>query len=278
MRHFLVWVKLPASSGSQETDIINRTPRSQPQFCTTWSALLLVILTGPLWASPGEQIDAEALIDRMEELYRGAASRAELTMQIETPHYSRTMNMTSVSRGDTHSFIRILTPRKDRGIATLRIDGDMWNYFPKINKVIKVPPSMMTSGWMGSDFNNDDLVKQTKLTDEYNLTVTESDKDYTIVLAPKSETVTVWGQIDYVVSKDPLLPLRQSFYDERGRMIRRMTFSDVQDFDGRQLPSKMVMETLNKPGHHTVITYDSLSFDSTIYDDVFTLRQLKRRF
>ena len=278
MRHFLVWVKLPASSGSQEKDIINRTPRSQHQFYATWSALLLVILTGPLWASPGEQIDAEALIDRMEELYRGAASRAELTMQIETPNYSRTMNMTSVSRGDTHSFIRILTPRKDRGIATLRIDGDMWNYFPKINKVIKVPPSMMTSGWMGSDFNNDDLVKQTKLTDEYNLTVTESANDYTIVLAPKSETVTVWGQIDYVVSKDPLLPLRQSFYDERGRMIRRMTFSDVQDFDGRQLPSKMVMETLNKPGHHTVITYDSLSFDSTINDDVFTLRQLKRRF
>ena len=278
MRHFLVSVKLPASSGSQETDIIYRTPRSQPQFYATCSALLLVILTGPLWASPGEQIDAEALIDRMEELYRGAASRAELTMQIETPNYSRTMNMTSASRGDTHSFIRILTPRKDRGIATLRIDGDMWNYFPKINKVIKVPPSMMTSGWMGSDFNNDDLVKQTKLTDEYNLTVTESEKDYTILLAPKSETVTVWGQIDYVVSKDPLLPLRQSFYDERGRMIRRMTFSDVQDFDGRQLPSKIVMETLNKPGHHTVINYDSLSFDSTINDDVFTLRQLKRRF
>ena len=247
----MVWVKLPASSGSQETDIINRTPRSQHQFCATWSALLLVILTGPLWASPGERIDAQALIDRMEELYRGEASRAELTMQIETPNYSRTMNMTSVSRGDTRSFIRILTPRDRYRDSAHRRHMEL---FPKINKVIKVPPSMMTSGWMGSDFNNDDLVKQTKLTDEYNLTVTESDNDYTIVLVPKSETVTVWGQIDYVVSKDPLPPLRQSFYDERGRVIRRMTFSDVQDLDGRQLPSKMVMETLNKPGHFTVIT------------------------
>ena len=155
----------------------------------------------------------------------------------------------------------------------------MWNYFPKINKVIKVPPSMMMGSWMGSDFTNDDLVKETQLVDAYHLSMTEDDQNYFVTLIPKEQTVTVWGKIEYTVSKDPLLPKAQVFYDEEGSRIREMTFSEPMTLGGRLMPSVMEMRPLNKTGHRTLIIYDDIRFDvAEINDQTFSLRNLKKRF
>ena len=223
--------------------------------------------------------DAKSLIDEMEALYRGESSKATLTMKVETPQYSRTMQMESSSVGQQDAFIRILSPKKDRGISTLKLDKEMWNFFPKINKVIKVPPSMMMGSWMGSDFTNDDLVKQTTLTQEYDLQLTETLTEYNITLLPREQTVTVWGRIDYIVNKEHLVPVNQNFYDDEGIMIRKMVFSELKDFGGRIMPSVMEMIPLNKEGHRTVIIYDNLEFDPPDVDEsIFTLRDLKSRF
>ncbi|MDA0761433.1 MAG: outer membrane lipoprotein-sorting protein, partial [Proteobacteria bacterium] len=112
------------------------------------------------------------IIDEMEQLYRGDSSNSRITMVVETPRYKRTMQMAGQSMGKEFGFFRILSPKKDRGIATLKRDEEMWNYFPKINKVIKVPPSMMMGSWMGSDLTNDDLVKETQLIDAYDIEMT----------------------------------------------------------------------------------------------------------
>ena len=222
---------------------------------------------------------AKALIDRMEDLYRGKSSRATVSMSIETPQYQRTMTMQAESIGTKESFIRILSPRKDRGIATLKLDMQMWNYFPKINKVIKIPPSMMMGSWMGSDFTNDDLVKQTTLTKEYNLHMEESADQYRITLTPRESTVTVWGKIDYVISKQPLLPVSESFYDDSGVLIRKLAFKEPKEFSGKLLPSVLEMVPLNKAGHRTVITYESMTFNPPdVTQDDFTLRNLTSRF
>ena len=223
--------------------------------------------------------DAKSLIDEMEALYRGESSKATLTMKVETPQYSRTMQMESSSVGQQDAFIRILSPKKDRGISTLKLDKEMWNFFPKINKVIKVPPSMMMGSWMGSDFTNDDLVKQTTLSQEYDLQLTETLTEYNITLLPREQTVTVWGRIDYIVNKEHLVPVNQNFYDDEGIMIRKMVFSELKDFGGRIMPSVMEMIPLNKEGHRTVIIYDNLEFDPPDVDEsTFTLRHLKSRF
>jgi len=223
--------------------------------------------------------DAKSLIDEMEALYRGESSKATLTMKVETPQYSRTMQMESSSVGQQDAFIRILSPKKDRGISTLKLDKEMWNFFPKINKVIRVPSSMMMGSWMGSDFTNDDLVKQTTLTQEYDLQLTETLTEYNITLLPREQTVTVWGRIDYIVNKEHLVPVNQNFYDDEGIMIRKMVFSELKDFGGRIMPSVMEMIPLNKEGHRTVIIYDNLEFDPPDVDEsTFTLRHLKSRF
>ena len=222
---------------------------------------------------------AKALIDDMEALYRGDISKALITMQVVTPQYQRSMEMESLNQGRDNAFIRILSPKKDRGIATLKLDQEMWNYFPKINKVIKVPPSMMMGSWMGSDFTNDDLVKQTTLTEEYDLALVETVDHYTITLTPQTHTVTVWGKIDYVIDKTQLVPISQQFYDDNDVMVRQLNFTELRDYSGRLLPSRLEMIPLNKPGHKTLIIYESLDFEPVdVSDSDFTLRNLQSRF
>jgi outer membrane lipoprotein-sorting protein len=239
------------------------------------SAFLMALLSGFVSAEP----DPKQLIDDMESLYRGNSSKADITMIVETPQYQRTMQMTSTAIGEEQSFIRILTPKKDRGISTLKLDQEMWNYFPKINKVIKVPPSMMMGSWMGSDFTNDDLVKQTTLTDEYDLRLTSTEEEYVITLVPKEFTVTVWGKIEYVVDRTQLIPKAQKFFDDHGELIRTLSFTDPKVFGNYTLPSRLEMVPHNKPGHKTVIVYDDLQFDpADVSADMFTLRNLRSRF
>jgi outer membrane lipoprotein-sorting protein len=215
----------------------------------------------------------------MEALYRADSSYAQLTMRVETPHYERTMTMESTSLGTEKAFIRILSPKKDRGIATLKLDKEMWNYFPKINKVIKVPPSMMMGSWMGSDFTNDDLVKETTLADEYTLQLQETDDQYIIILLPREQTVTVWGKIEYTIDKKTMVPVQQVFFEDDGTKVRVLTYRDPKQFSDSMLPSVMEMVPLNKEGHRTVVIYETLKLNvDEIGEDQFTLRNLKKRF
>ena len=222
---------------------------------------------------------AKTLIDEMEALYRGDTSKAKITMRVETPYYQRSMKMESSNLGPEKAFIRILSPKKERGISTLKIDDEMWNYLPKINKVIKVPPSLMMGSWMGSDFTNDDLVKQTTLTEEYELSMSETKDTFVVTLIPREQTVTVWGRIEYTVNKAHQIPVSQNFYDDNGELIRSLLFKEPKLYQGRFLPSVLEMVPLNKTGHKTVILYDELDFSPTDVDeDTFSLRNLRKRF
>lgn len=239
---------------------------------------LLFLLCVALPALASEE-RAREIIDAMEQLYRGESSDATMTMQVQTPNYDRTMTMSGQSFGKDYGFFRILAPKKDRGIATLKRDEEMWNYFPKINKVIKVPPSMMMGSWMGSDFTNDDLVKETQLIDTYSLELIEANEQYKVILTPKEQTVTVWAKIEYTISKEPLLPLSQAFFDEDGIKIRELTFHKPKEYHGKLMPSILEMRPLNKKGHLTRIMYDDIKFNVPgITADTFSLRNLKSRF
>lgn len=226
-----------------------------------------------------KELSATQIIDYMEDLYRGKSSLAAITMSVKTPHYERELKMEAESLGRERSMIRILSPKKDRGITTLKRDKEMWNFFPKISKVIKVPPSMMMGSWMGSDFTNDDLVKESSLTEDYQLELNQTPTHYTIILIPRELTVTVWGKIEYKINKKLMIPEEQTFFDEKMEKIRVLSFKEPTDFDGRLLPAILEMIPLNKDGYKTRIVYTDIQFDlESVTEDTFSLRNLKRRF
>lgn len=237
-------------------------------------SFLCVCLNSALWAGA----DGIALLKKVDELYRSDSSVSTMTMRITTPNWQRSLTMQGWSVGMDDTFIRILSPKKDRGVATLKKGREMWNYFPKINKTIKVPPSMMMGSWMGSDFTNDDLVREVSLVKEYEVEKKDENDNFRLVLMPKKETVTVWGRIEILVEQKSLLPIEQVYFNEKGEKVRTMTFSDVKEFSGKKLPAVMSMVPHNKEGHKTEVIYEELSFDQPLGDNVFTLRNLQKRF
>lgn len=200
-------------------------------------------------------------------------------MEIVNPNWERTLRMNIQTETMKNTFIDILYPNKEKGSGTLRKTSEMWNYFPKVGKVVKVPPSMMMSSWMGSDFNNDDLVKETTLVDNYTgkfLTSTDPTQ-HLIELTPLKSTVTVWGKIILVVKKDNLMPVKEEYFDEKGAKIRTLYFSDYKNMGGRLIPAKLELIPEGKANQKTIIRYVKAQFDSPLPPDTFSLINLQRK-
>jgi outer membrane lipoprotein-sorting protein len=239
--------------------------------------LSLIALSSPAASAQ----DVHEVVRRMDELYRADSSYAEVDMEIVTPHWQRTLRMKIWTEGKRKTFIRILSPPKERGVTTLRIGSEMWNYLPRADKVIKIPPSMMMSSWMGSDFTNDDLVKEFTLLDDYTYEFVypqdaKADLLY-IALTPKEGVPVVWGKIVAAVQKENYLPLWDRYYDEKGNLMRIIEFKDVKRLGGRLIPAVMELLPQNKEGQKTVLRYLQAEFDTKLPEDTFSLRNLQSR-
>lgn len=222
---------------------------------------------------------AEEIVRRMDELYRSRTSEALVEMEVVTPNWQRTLRMRVWSRGMKDTFISILEPKKEEGFATLRLGNEMWNYLPKVGKVMKVPPSMMMSSWMGSDFTNDDLVKEFTFVESYRFEMTTPNAPEPglvyVKCVPKEGLPIVWGSVILAVREDDLIPVWEKYYDEKGRQARDIEFKDVRTFGGRKIPATMELVPTTKEGHRTVLRYVEAKFDIPLPPDIFTLRNLQ---
>ena len=231
-----------------------------------------------VWLAPAVAVaepTIEELLDATDDVNRGASSKSTITMQVKTKRYERTMTMDAWSRGEEDSLIRITAPAKDAGTTTLKVGDDMWNYIPKIDRTMKIPPGMMSGAWMGSHFSNDDLVKSNRLADEFTYEK-ESVVDgvYTIVCTAKPDAAVVWGKVVVKVREDKI-PLEVGYYDEEGELARKLTFSDVRELGGRTVPATMLLEPADRPGEFTKITTTAMDFDVKFDDRTFSLQSLK---
>jgi outer membrane lipoprotein-sorting protein len=242
-----------------------------------FSAIFVIVFP----AFSEDKPDVYEIVDAIDKLYRSETSRGEMEMTIVTENWTRTLSMQVWTEGLDKTFIHITGPKKDAGISTLRIDTEMWNYFPKINKVMKVPPSMMMSSWMGSDFTNDDLVKESSMTRDYYFELIAPEgaepDNYYIKLKPKEEIPIVWAEIIIAVRKNDYIPVWEAYFDEKGRRMRVMEFKEIKTFGDRKIPSVLEMIPLNKKGKKTVIVYREIEFDIPLKPDAFTLRNLQKR-
>ena len=237
---------------------------------------LFLVLT--LNAAPGTS-EAKEIVKKMDELYRSSSSEVTMEMEIITPHWQRTLKMNAWSAGMDKTFIRILAPKKEMGIATLRIDNEMWNFLPKTNKVMKIPPSMMMGSWMGSDFTNDDLVKEYTFLDDYSFELTETENPEPgavyVKCIPHEGLPIVWGYIIIAVNEKDYMPLWQKYYDEKGKLMREMVFKELKTFGKRTIPAVMELIPVNKEGNKTIVRYSEAKFDIPIDKEVFSLRNLR---
>lgn len=246
-----------------------------------WLAALALVLVQAAPLARAQDPGGRELVDRVDTLLWGKTLQGEFEMTIATPRWQRTLVLRAWMERPKRSFIRILAPAKEAGIGSLRIGSEMWNYLPNVERTIKIPPSMMLQPWMGSDFTNDDLVKQSSIVEDYTQRLLRTETVagapvYVVEAIPRPESAVVWGKILYWVRKADFIPLKEEFYDERGELVRVMSFSEVRPIGGRTIPTKWEIRPTAKPGNATTVVLKSAVYDRPLDPEVFTQRNLQK--
>ena len=242
--------------------------------------LILAVLLVPAPQGSAATLAAE-LLNNVDDLYRGKSATGRMTMEVHTEHWARALTMTYWTRGKDKSLVRIVAPAKEKGTATLRSGNNIWNYLPKVKRVVKVPTSMMGGSWMGSHFTNDDLVKQSRMAEDFTSTITFSGQRdgreiIEITCLPHDDAAVVWGKVTVEVLAQSHLPVRSRYFDEDMALARTLVFADVGHIGGRPLPMRLRMVPEDKPEEFTEVRYQSIAFDVDLPDDTFSLRELQR--
>ena len=234
--------------------------------------ILISIFFTALFAS-----EADDIVKRLDQNFRGESIYMEITMNIKSLRHERTIKMQSWSKGQDKSFVKISYPPRDRGITFLSLDDEMWNYVPKIERIIKIPPSMMLQNWMGSDISNDDMVKQSSIIDDYNAKILSKDGNIVMLeLKAKPDAPVVWGKIVSKIDIRYYVSLQDTFYDEYGEKIRVFSYEDVKQYGKYYLPTIWKIKPVDKKHNITTMIIKNVKYDSDISDAYFTKSALKR--
>ncbi len=243
-----------------------------------WIAGMIMFAALLAAASAPVTPDVDALLTRLDDLYRSRSSIARIEIVTVTPRVGRTLRVKAWTRGEDEVLVVIEDPPREAGTATLRVGPNLWNHLPRIARTIRVPPSMMLGSWMGTDFTNDDLVKESSLRRDFDARVTrrsETPPGWWLELTAKPGTVGRWARIELLVSDDTL-PVEERHYDRKGRLARVLRFDEVRVLGGRRLPARLVLTPEGGEGRRTEMRYLEASFDVPIPDDVFSLSRLEQ--
>lgn len=236
--------------------------------------LILVFLTSLTLLFADE---AEAIIKKLDENFRGESIYMKMTMEIKSLGHERTIGIESWSKGSNKSFVKVIYPPKERGITFLSLDNQMWQYVPKIERTIKIPPSMMLQNWMGSDITNDDMVKQNSIVDDYHARILDKNgTTVTIELIPKDDAAVVWSKIITHIDTNTYTSSQDIFYDDEGKEVRRFNYYDIKPYGKYYIPTLWDLRPTDKPDNYTQITLEDVKYDGDISDAYFQKSALKR--
>ena len=226
-------------------------------------------------------LNPKKILVSVDDVYRSNASHGILTLNVTTTNWQRTLTLEQWSKGNNMHLIKILKPKKEKDLATLRVDNNVWNYMPKVKRVVKIPSSMMSSSWMGSHFTNDDLVRESRMADDYNFSITfegirEGNAIIEITCIPYNDAAVVWGKVVVIVYHNNYIPLRMIYYDEDLVLSRTLEFENIQMMNGKMIPTQMNMIPTDEPGESTNVRWEEIQFGVSIDDEFFSLRKLQQ--
>jgi len=241
---------------------------------------LTIVISFWLIANSLNAQDATEIVKKADQKMRGQSSYAEMSMTIIRPSWTREVSMKTWALGTEYSLILITGPARDKGVAYLKRGNEIWNWQPTIDRVVKLPSSMMSQSWMGSDFTNDDLVQESSIVKDYTHkmlgdSTIENIAVYKMELTPKPNAAVVWGKMILYVSKDNYYQLLTRFYDEDMYLINTMRGSDIQQFDDRKIPSKLTVIPADEEGQKTVMQYKNMQFNIDIKPSFFSIQNMK---
>ena len=243
--------------------------------------ILLLIMSLVANAANAQDINIQEIVKKADEKFRGTSSTGELTMIIQRPSWSREVTMKNWTLGNEYSMIYITAPAKEKGQVFLKRHNEMWNWVPSIERMIKIPPSMMMQSWMGSDFTNDDLVRESSLVKDYSQKLLGDENFggydcYKVELIPHDDAPVVWGKIIMWVSKEDYYWLKAEYYDEDNKLVNTEILSDIQQMDDRKMPTHLEMIPADEEGHKTILIFKNTKFNVKIDESFFSQQNMRR--
>jgi outer membrane lipoprotein-sorting protein len=224
--------------------------------------------------------NAKEIVTRADDKMRGKTSQAEMVIKTTRPTWTREMSVKTWMKGTEFAMILIQAPVKDKGTVFLKRKKEVWNWLPTLERSIKLPPSMMSQSWMGTDFTNDDLVKESSVVEDYEHTIMgdtllQGRNCYMIEMIPKPESAVVWGKLIVCIDKQDFIELHSRFYDEDGSLVNTMNASEIKKMDGRLIPTRLEMIPSDKKNQKTEILYKNILFNRPIEDTFFTMDRMR---
>ena len=248
-----------------------------------WKKLVLTIVVSAFVMLPYLSVaqNAKEIVKKSDEIERGETSKATITMTIVRPTWKRSITMKSWTKGRDYSLTLITNPAKDKGRTFLKRKNEMWSWSPKTNRLIKMPPSMLSQGWMGSDYSNDDILKESSIVVDYTHKIVGSGNVggldcYKIELIPFEDADVVWGKLEMWVSKKDFFQMQVKYYDEDNYLVRTEKASKIKKMHDRQLPTYIEIIPADEPGKKTIIEINTAEFNIKIEDSFFSQQNMKR--
>ncbi len=246
--------------------------------------LIAFVLIAGLFANNSfaqEQISAAEIIKKADEKTRGKTNTSSMVMEIIRPTWKRSVSMKGWGRGMDFSMTYITAPAKDKGQVFLKRKTEMWNWMPSIARMIKIPASMMSQGWMGSDYTNDDILKESSIVIDYNHKIVDEEliedfETYKIEMIPKEEASVVWGKVYKWITKEDYIQIRSTYYDEDDEIVKSEFAYDFKLMDGRLIPSRIEIVPANEDGKKTVLYIEDMKFDIDLPESFFSQQKMKR--
>ena len=246
--------------------------------------LTLIFITGlimtPNIITAQQNLSAKEIIDKADKNMDGESSTSIMSMSIIRPTWERTLEFKNWAMGSEYALTLVTAPAKEKGQTFLKRGNDMWNYLPKIGRLIKLPPSMMSQGWMGSDYTNDDVLKESSMVEDYDHKIISEEeidgrKCYKIEMIPHEESTIVWGKLLCWVSKADFLFMKTEYYDEDEYLVRTELGREIKEMDGRMIPTILEVIPADEPDQKTVVRIKSINFNVNIKESFFSQQNMK---
>ena len=242
---------------------------------------LLVIFIITSTSAFAQMVDATAVVRKATEKVEGESLVSEVTMQVIRPGWQNEVRLKSWSKGNRLALILITAPAKDKGQTYLKRENELWNWLPGIQKTVKLSSTLMSQSWMGSDFNNEDLINKASFLNDYQhrflmMEEIRGTECYKIELLPKDDAPVVWGKVFIWISKEAYDQLKAAFYDENDQLVRTMNAFDLKKFGHKTTPSRIEMQPAQKPRQKTVMIIENYEFNRPLANDFFSQQNMKR--
>lgn len=246
------------------------------------SLLFFLLAAGTFATATGQDLSAKEIVRLADEKFNGEKTSTSLmAMTIVRPTWQRTIEFKNWTSGKEYALTLITAPAKEKGQTFLKRQNEMWSWNPTISRLIKLPPSMMSQGWMGSDYTNDDILKESSVVNDYDHEIVGEEEIngrlcYKIKMVAKENAAVIWGhQLRWIDKKDFLF-LKSELYDEDGYLVRTENGMDIKNMDGRMIPTRIELVPADEEGQKTIIEIKQIEFNKPINDSFFSQQNMKR--